>query len=124
MRPRGNPLVRRGRKNDMGMSQESFFREIVRRLGAANVPFMIVGSVASGTHGQPRETRDVNIVIDPTPAQLGELLSIVDGPFRVSAQGATDALTRRVRFNVTVPGEGWKAEILLREDRPYSVEEF
>ena len=37
---------------------------------------MVTGSIASSYHGEPRATRDIDIVVDPTPDALNRL---VDG---------------------------------------------
>ena len=34
------------------------------------MPYMVTGSFASSAHGEPRGTRDIDIVIDPTRDQL------------------------------------------------------
>jgi len=47
---------------------------IGQRLAAAGIPFMVTGSVASSYHGEPRATRDIDIVIDPTPDALDAFL--------------------------------------------------
>ena len=50
--------------------------DVVRRLDAAHIEYMITGSVASAFHGEPRATRDLDVVIDPRPEALAAL---VDG---------------------------------------------
>ncbi|MCP5020245.1 MAG: hypothetical protein GY930_00580 [bacterium] len=47
-----------------------FLPRIVARLDAAGVPYMVTGSVASSNHGIPRTTHNVDLVIDPKPAEL------------------------------------------------------
>ena len=62
---------------------------------------MVVGSFASSYHGLPRTTQDLDVVIDPTPAQLGMLLSLLpEDEYYVSPEAAQDALRRRGQFNV------------------------
>jgi hypothetical protein len=48
--------------------------EAIGYLEAAGIPYMITGSVASSFHGEPRATRDLDIVIDPAPAALERLV--------------------------------------------------
>jgi hypothetical protein len=36
---------------------------------------MITGSVASSIHGEPRATRDLDVVVDPKPSDLELLVS-------------------------------------------------
>src|SRR5262245_1186844 len=51
---------------------------IIAALEAARIPHMVVGSFASTAHGEPRTTRDLDLVIDPKPDQLNELLEALD----------------------------------------------
>ena len=47
--------------------QFDFLSTIVGLLDDAGVPHMLAGSMASTFHGEPRMTRDIDMVIDPTP---------------------------------------------------------
>ena len=53
-------------------------RTIVGILDTIGVPHMVVGSFASSVHGEPRTTRDLDLVIDPTREQLDQLLAALD----------------------------------------------
>jgi hypothetical protein len=106
------------------MTQDDFLGEMARRLAAAGIPFMVAGSYASSYHGQPRATQDVDFVIDPTVAQLDAFLGQMGNPYYVSPEAAHEALRRRSLFNVIHFAEGWKADLIIRKDRPFSVEEF
>src|SRR5205823_11625754 len=106
------------------MSQQAFLAEIAGLLGATAIPFMVAGSYASSYHGKPRATNDLHPVIDPTAEQLDAFLSAVGKRYYVSAEAAREALARRSMFNVIDFAAGWKAELIIRKDRPFSVEEF
>jgi hypothetical protein len=106
------------------MTQEEFLADIARRLAAAGIPFMVAGSYASSFHGQPRTTQDVDLVIDPTADQLDAFLNQLGDPYYVSPEAAHDALRRRSLFNVIHFDESWKADLIIRKDRPFSAEEF
>jgi hypothetical protein len=85
---------------------------------------MIAGSLASSYYGRPRATQDVDVVIDPTPEQLDRFLILVGEEFYVSPEGAREALRRRLLFNVIDFAGGDKADLIVRKDRPFSIEEF
>jgi hypothetical protein len=106
------------------MSQEEFLAEIARLLAAAGIPFMVAGSHASSFYGHPRATQDVDMVIDPSAGQLEQLLTSLGREFYVSPDAARDALQRRSMFNIIDLKEGWKADLIVRRDRPFSLEEF
>lgn len=91
----------------------------------AGIPHMIVGSTASSFHGEPRTTRDVDIVIDPTTDALHRFLdSIPRTDFYVDADQALIALERRTSFNLIEHATGWKVDLLICRDRPFSREEL
>jgi hypothetical protein len=86
---------------------------------------MVVGSFASTAHGEPRSTHDLDLVIDPSPAQLDQLLSKLDlDAYDVDAEVARDALARRAMFNVIEIATAWKIDLVIRRARPFSVEEL
>ncbi len=84
---------------------------------------MVSGSVASARHGETRVTQGIDIVIEPTPEQIGR---ICDG-FRAMGWHVGDgraALERRSQFNAIDTETGWKVDLAIRRDRPFSREEF
>jgi hypothetical protein len=95
------------------------------RLEAAAIPYMVTGSVASSFHGEPRATRDIDIVIDPMPATLDAFVaSLPADQFYVDAEAARAALAERSQFNVIEIASGWKIDLIIRKNRPFSVEEL
>jgi hypothetical protein len=98
---------------------------IVAALEAAGIPHMVVGSFASTAHGEPRTTRDLDLVIDPSPGQLNELLNALDlERFYVDPDVARDALRRRSMFNIIEIATGWKLDLVIRKARPFSIQEL
>jgi hypothetical protein len=97
--------------------------EIVRGLDAAGIPHMVAGSIASTHHGEPRSTQDIDLVIDPTEASLEAFVAGLDRE-RFFVGDASGALERRDQFNVIDVSTGWKADLIIRKDRPFSRTEF
>jgi hypothetical protein len=98
---------------------------IGQRLAGASIPYMVTGSVASSFHGEPRTTRDIDIVIEPTPEALDAFVrSLPADAFYVDLETARAALAERGQFNVIETASGWKADLMIRKDRPFSIEEF
>jgi hypothetical protein len=106
-------------------SQAALLSAIADRLEAAGIPYMVVGSVAGSFHGEPRTTIDIDIVIDPTRESLARFVeSLPTADFYVAADAAIEALARRTSFNVIEHATGWKVDLLIRKDRPFSRAEF
>jgi hypothetical protein len=107
------------------MTLPELLADMASRLGAADIPYMVTGSMASSFHGEPRATRDLDIVIDPTPDSLRRLaVALPSEQFYVSREAATEALARHTQFNVIEIATGWKIDFVIRKDRPFSREEF
>lgn len=93
-------------------------------LERSGVPYMVTGSFASSYHGEPRATRDLDIVIDPEPASLGRLVTGLEAAgFYVDGDVAINALRERSQFNA-IGHDATKVDFIIRRDRPFSVEEF
>jgi len=106
------------------VTQEEFLLLVAEQLETAGIPFMVAGSHASSHHGHPRTTHDVDVVIDPTASQLDHFLSLLGDDYYASPEMAREALSRRSMFNVLHLDSGWKVDLIVRKDRPFSVEEF
>jgi hypothetical protein len=108
------------------MSLIDLVATIARRLDVAGIPYMLTGSLASSFHGEPRSTRDADVVIDPTPEALRRFVTALtqEEGFYVDADAALDALEHRTQFNVIEVATGWKVDFIIRRDRPFSLEEF
>jgi len=105
------------------MTLGDLLKVVTEALHRADVPYMVVGSLASTFHGEPRATQDIDIVIDPEPEQLADLLRSFDaGTFYVGDGEA--ALAARSMFNVIDVTSGWKIDFIVRKDRAFSAVEM
>ena len=97
------------------MTLDALVRVLAHSLSASKIPFMITGSVAAAFHGAGRATMDVDAVIDPTAAQLADLLHRLESAgLYVSHEAAREALSDRAMFNVIDSTTGWKADLIVR----------
>ena len=95
------------------------------RLDQSGIPYMIVGSIASSYHGEPRATRYLDVVIDPSVEALRRFVAaLATKDFYVDGDSALEALRDRGQFNVIEQATGWKVDLVIRKDRPFSIEEF
>ena len=105
------------------MTLPGLLEEIVRSLDAAGIPHMVTGSLASTLHGEPRATQDIDLVIDPRPENLARFVADLDRA-RFYVGDAGGALRRRDQFNVIDVTTGWKVDLIIRKERPFSQAEF
>jgi hypothetical protein len=95
----------------------SRLRPILER---AQAPYMLTGSVASSAHGMPRSTRDLDIVIAPTLAQLLALLQqFPSDHYYADEEQALRALSNKSQFNVIDFATGWKVDFIIAADSEY-----
>lgn len=97
---------------------------VIGLLERSGIPYMVTGSLASSYHGEPRATRDADIVIDPSREALDGLTAgLLEAGFYVDRDVAREALAGRSQFNAIGP-DALKVDFMIRRDRPFSVEEF
>jgi hypothetical protein len=107
------------------VSAGHFLARLAALLDAATIPYMIAGSFASTFHGVARATQDLDLVIDPGRAALDTFLSSLDpDAYYADPDTARDAFRARSQFNVIDMTTAWKADLIIRKARPFSIEEF
>lgn len=100
-------------------------REIVARLEANGISYMVVGSVAASVHGRQRATQDFDIVVEARASALRALVrSLPEERFYVSEEAAMEALRHGTQFNVLDMVTGWKVDLIVRKHRDFSETEF
>lgn len=107
------------------MSLSVFLDRIVGILEDQHVGYMVTDSLAAACHGAPRATQDVDVVIEVTESRVSTLASAFGAAgYYVSEEAAKRAVTSRGQFNVIDARTGWKADLIVRKDRPFSRSEF
>jgi hypothetical protein len=102
-----------------------FLARLTAMLAGAGIPHMVVGSFASSFHGIPRSSQDLDLVIDPEPESLRRFLAdLSSADYYADADAAFDAFARRSQFNVIDMATAWKADLIVRKARPFSIEEM
>ena len=107
------------------MSTTAALQPIIEALDRAEVAHMLTGSLASSMHGIARTTADIDLVVDLDSAGLDRLIAHLD-PQRhhVPHSFARQAVEQRSSFNVIDEATGWKVDLIVRRDRPFSRMEF
>jgi hypothetical protein len=105
------------------MTHTDLLFQVAQLLDSAGIPYMVAGS-GSSFHSQPRATNDVDIIIDPTAAQLDQWLTSLGPQFYADRVIGQDALSQRSMFNIIDLTSGVKVDLVIRKARPFSVEEF
>lgn len=104
--------------------QLEFLGFVVRRLDDAGVPHMLTGSVAMSLYGQPRMTRDIDLVVECAATDAAAWVRMFGGECYISPEAVADAIARGGMFNV-IHNEGVaKADFIVRRDDEYRRVEF
>lgn len=102
-----------------------FIARVAAALDSAGLPYMFVGSMAGTLHGPPRSTQDIDLVVALGRADVARLLAAFpEDRYYVSDEAARDAVVRRGTFNIIDLESGWKADIMVRKDRAFSLSEL
>ncbi|MFH1176357.1 MAG: hypothetical protein V1750_03035 [Acidobacteriota bacterium] len=106
------------------MTQEDVIGRVVDALREAGVLHMVTGSFASNLHGVPRMTQDADIVVDAEEAAMLRFVHLVEQDFYVGLDAAREAVRLRRIFNVIHFDTGFKVDLIVKKNRPFSTEEI
>jgi len=107
------------------VSLTAFLRQVIAMLDGCHVPHMLSGSVASTQYSVPRTTHDIDIVVQLVPESLECVLSAVEAFGMYAPRSlAEDAVVHRGQFNIIDSRTGWKVDVIVQRDRPFSRTEF
>ena len=99
-----------------------FLELVIRRLESLGIEYMLAGSWASSVYGEPRQTLDVDIVINITVDQVEALCNLFpdEEDFYVSLPAAKQAVRARHQFNVLHPPSGNKVDFIVSGNDPWN----
>ena len=98
---------------------------VIDLLERNQILYMLTGSMASSYYGRPRSTHDADLVVDPAQEQLVRFLEgVTEAGFDAEGAAAIRALERRTTFNVIEKSSASKVDLILKRERPFSIEEF
>lgn len=84
---------------------------LLERIG---VPYHVGGSYASAIHGVPRQTHDVDIVVDLHPDRVPDLVRDLAGEFYVDQQAVGRAVAERATCNLVHLATGVKIDLFVK----------
>lgn len=107
------------------MSLTAFLQKVIEILDEAGAQYMLTGSLAAAYYAVPRATQDIDLVLETEAEGVDRLVrGFLAVGWYVDRDAALEALRGRGQFNTIDPESGWKADFLVRKERPYSREEF
>ena len=97
---------------------------VATRLEAAGIAYMVSGSMAMNYYAQPRLTRDIDIVVELTPADADRVHQLFAADFYCDPNTVRDAIAHRAMFNAIHFGLAVKVDFIVRKATPYRETEF
>ena len=91
-------------------------------LDALSVPHVIVGSLASIAFGEPRLTRDGDLVADLTLEQVAAFVGAVSSDFFVDDVAIREAVRTQGHFNILHRATMFKIDVFLNARSPFGRE--
>jgi hypothetical protein len=79
------------------LDQLSVLKLVSTRLAAADVPYMVTGSIAAGHYGRPRMTRDIDIVVALQVEDADRFPAVLGAEFMSNPESIRSAIGRRRR---------------------------
>ena len=81
-------------------TQADAFKRILEVLDSFEIPYQVVGSLASSMYGIPRATMDVDLVVNLRPDQIEEFAARLKLDFYADPEMIKEALARGRSFNL------------------------
>lgn len=102
------------------------FQSVLKILETHQLPYMIVGSVASIVYGEPRMTKDMDLVIDLPleSANRFETFFPEDQFYVPPREVLHDEIVQRGQFNLIHPSSGLKIDVIVKKNGDHAREEF
>jgi hypothetical protein len=97
---------------------------ISERLETAGVAFMLTGSFAMAYYGQPRMTRDLDLIVALTEIEVDRLVGALSPDFYVDRDDALAAVRTERLFNLMHNASGIKVDLIVRKSGEYRQLEF
>jgi hypothetical protein len=88
-------------------------------LDRLRIRYLVGGSVATLVHGEPRNTQDVDLVIEIDRSRADELAAALQAQFFANPEFLHLALRERIAFNAVHRTTGLKLDFFILSDRPY-----
>jgi hypothetical protein len=97
---------------------------VIEAIGAASIPYMLLGSYASNVYGVRREPDDVDIRIDLNETSIDELRRLLEPTILIDHELHVEPVSQSHRYNAKVAELPVLIELFLLNDDPHNQEEF
>lgn len=97
--------------------------EVLGRIDAKEIDYLLVGAIATGAWAVPRSTTDADFVIAAPPEAVNELLGSLPPQYTIDPQSRLKPFTGTMRWVIGVEGTEFRVEIFMQGNDPHHLEE-
>ncbi|MBW4643995.1 MAG: hypothetical protein KME23_13580 [Goleter apudmare HA4340-LM2] len=104
----------------------SLAAELHQIFESTNIPYYVTGGVAASLHGEPRSTRDLDLVIAVQPEQINLLVETLEGAGYYCPAGAVEGLKQGSEsiLNITHTETIANADLYITDDSAFAVSQM
>lgn len=99
-------------------------RKVIAALEELGIPYMVVGGLSSMAYGNPRTTKDADIVLAVDGRGLDSLADKLGDEFSLDPQGSFEMVTGMSRYHLRVPSVRFEIELFLLSDDAHDRARF
>src|SRR5262245_33639324 len=104
------------------MQPDDLLRHAAELLDRLGLTYLVTGSTATITYGEPRFTNDIDIVLDLPADRVDEFCAGFPPPdFYLSREAVADAVRTGFQFNVLHPSSGLKIDFVLLSGSSFDI---
>jgi hypothetical protein len=97
---------------------------VIGVLEELGVPYHVGGSFASSIHGVPRQTRDLDLVVDLPLSAVPAFMAHLEKDFYLDEETIRRAISRHTRFNLIHLASAFKVDVFVHGPRPFDRSEL
>ena len=105
-------------------TQNQLVRDVSQKLDAAQIPYMLTGSMALSFYTLPRMTRDLDFVVDFEPGDERAVSHLFSADYMVDMDAVRNAIARRSMFNMIHLKNLFKIDFIVRKKTQFEHTEF
>jgi hypothetical protein len=99
-------------------------RDVSTRLDAAEIGYMLTGSMAMNYYALPRMTRDIDVVVALRPGDAERILRLFSPDYYVSREAVDSSIANQSLFNLIHNESVIKVDCIVRKQTEYRLTEF
>jgi hypothetical protein len=107
-----------------GVSMIETLRDFVGKANELGIEYMVTGSFAMSAYGEIRFTRDIDVVLQISDAQVKAFAQLFEQDYYVSEESVKWAIHRRSMFNVINHEHGGKLDCIVMKDTDFARASF